>query len=52
MLILIIISIYSGAVIIIFTNNNIIGIVFTSVAIVIGFIAIGIYVKRNFLKNI
>lgn len=46
MLILIIISIYSGAVIIIFTNNNIIGIIFTAVAIVCGFIAIGIYVKR------
>ncbi|CAD8052814.1 unnamed protein product [Paramecium sonneborni] len=51
MLILIIIFIYTGAVIIIMTGNNIIGIIFTAAAILIGFIAIAIYLKISVYRN-
>ncbi|CAD8042913.1 unnamed protein product [Paramecium primaurelia] len=52
MLILIIIFIYTGAVIIMMTGNNIIGIIFTLVAILIGFLFIAFYIKRSVYRNI
>lgn len=52
MLILIIIFIYTGAVIIMMTGNNVIGIVFTGAAIVVGFLAIAIYLKRSVIRRI
>ncbi|CAK75391.1 unnamed protein product (macronuclear) [Paramecium tetraurelia] len=51
MLILIIIFIYTGAVIIMMTGNNVIGIIFTAVAIAIGFLAIAIYLKRSVIRT-
>lgn len=52
MLILIIIFIYTGAVIIMMTGNNIIGIIFTVVAIMIGFLAIAFYIKRSVYRSL
>lgn len=52
MLILIIIFIYTGAVIIMMTGNNIIGIIFTVVAIFIGFLSIALYIKLSVYRNL
>lgn len=48
---MIVIFIYTGAVIIMFTNNNIIGIVFTSITMALGIVAIIIYLKFYVFKE-